>query len=101
MTYGYFTADISTGVTCAHSTRPSPGCASGVLRNGHSFPPADAFVVSAQHNPLLRTDGFRYSLPILRNMENKIQPINQILKLYGHEIEMYTVEQGEKRDKRQ
>lgn len=24
---------------------------------------------------------FRYSLPILRNMENKIQPINQILKL--------------------
>lgn len=58
MTYGYFTADISTGVTCAHSTRPSPGCASGVLRNGHSFPPADAFVVSAQHNPLLRTDGF-------------------------------------------
>lgn len=50
MTYGYFTADISTGVTCAHSTRPSPGCASGVLRNGHSFPPADAFVVSAQHN---------------------------------------------------
>ena len=40
-----------------------------------------AFVVSAQHNPLLRTDGFRYSLPILRNMENKIQPINQILKL--------------------
>lgn len=46
MTYGYFTADISTGVTCAHSTRPSPGCASGVLRNGHSFPPADAFVVS-------------------------------------------------------
>lgn len=31
--------------------------------------------------PLLRTDGFRYSLPILRNMENKIQPINQILKL--------------------
>lgn len=88
MTYGYFTADISTGVTCAHSTRPSPGCASGVLRNGHSFPPADAFVVSAQHNPLLRTDGFRYSLPILRNM-------------YGHEIEMYTVEQGEKRDKRQ
>lgn len=92
MTYGYFTADISTGVTCAHSTRPSPGCASGVLRNGHSFPPADAFVVSAQHNPLLRTDGFRYSLPILRNMENKI---------YGHEIEMYTVEQGEKRDKRQ
>ena len=72
MTYGYFTADISTGVTCAHSTRPSPGCASGVLRNGHSFPPADAFVVSAQHNPLLRTDGFRYSLPILRNMENKI-----------------------------
>lgn len=43
--------------------------------------PADAFVVSAQHNPLLRTDGFRYSLPILRNMENKIQPINQILKL--------------------
>ena len=50
MTYGYFTADISTGVTCAHSTRPSPGCASDVLRNGHSFPPADAFVVSAQHN---------------------------------------------------
>lgn len=80
MTYGYFTADISTGVTCAHSTRPSPGCASGVLRNGHSFPPADAFVVSAQHNPLLRTDGFRYSLPILRNMENKI---------YGPGIQMY------------
>lgn len=32
MTYGYFTADISTGVTYAHSTRPSPGCASSVHR---------------------------------------------------------------------
>ena len=81
MTYGYFTADISTGVTCAHSTGLRRAALQAVLRNGHSFPPADAFVVSAQHNPLLRTDGFRYSLPILRNMENKIQPINQILKL--------------------
>lgn len=35
------------GIPCAVG---SPGCASGVLRNGHSFPPADAFVVSAQHN---------------------------------------------------
>ena len=26
---------------------------------------------------------------------------NNRLKTYGHEIEMYTVEQGEKRDKRQ
>ena len=24
-----------------------------------------------------------------------------LVKMYGHEIEMYTIEQGEKRDKRQ
>lgn len=81
MTYGYFTADISTDAAYA---RPTDRRKSALRAfTGENFPsaPADAFVVSAQHNPLLRTDGFRYSLPILRNMENKIQPINQILKL--------------------
>lgn len=95
MTYGYFTADISTGVTCAHSTRPSPGCASGVLRNGHSFPPADAFVVSAQHNapPPNRRVPIQPAYSAEHGKQNSTN--------YGHEIEMYTVEQGEKRDKRQ
>ena len=79
MTYGYFTADISTGVTCAPGLRRAAlqafsGTDIRFLRRTPS-----SFRRSTM--PLLRTDGFRYSLPILRNMENKIQPINQILKL--------------------
>ena len=81
MTYGYFTADISTGVTCA----TLPGLRRAALQ---AFSGTDIRFLRRTPSsfrrstmPLLRTDGFRYSLPILRNMENKIQPINQILKL--------------------
>lgn len=30
-----------------------------------------------------------------------LNPIHKDIVFYGHEIEMYTIEQGEKRDKRQ
>lgn len=74
MTYGYFTADISTDAAYARPT----DLRKSALRafTGENFPsaPADAFPISAP--PKIR-------------------------KYYGHEIEMYTVEQGEKRDKRQ
>jgi hypothetical protein len=33
--------------------------------------------------------------------QNEIETLVGLLEKYGHEIEMYTVEQGEKRDKRQ
>lgn len=33
--------------------------------------------------------------------QQKISFTNNFTSIYGHEIEMYTVEQGEKRDKRQ
>lgn len=31
----------------------------------------------------------------------EVLSFSQVFDMYGHEIEMYTVEQGEKRDKRQ
>lgn len=36
-------------------------------------------------------------------VKNRIETVDELKKYikYGHEIEMYTVEQGEKRDKRQ
>lgn len=43
--------------------------------------------------------GSAFRLPKKRKYIRKKQ--RQYLPLYGHEIEMYTVEQGEKRDKRQ
>lgn len=45
----------------------------------------------------------------VHGLENRVAKLEELCKqmntnissLYGHEIEMYTVEQGEKRDKRQ
>lgn len=50
--------------------------------------------------------GDKYDDSALRNdlndLENRVAKLEELCKqMYGHEIEMYTVEQGEKRDKRQ
>lgn len=39
--------------------------------------------------------------PIFNKDKNKSNAKANLFTFYGHEIEMYTVEQGEKRDKRQ
>lgn len=37
----------------------------------------------------------------IASMKEQVNSLKTIIDAYGHEIEMYTVEQGEKRDKRQ
>lgn len=82
MFYGYFTADILTGASCA----PHTGLYQAALQ---AFTGADSHVLRrtlSSFQPIatvrtLGTDKPRNGLSALPNTENKIQPINQILQL--------------------
>ena len=56
MTYGYFTADISTGVTCAHSTGLRRAALQAFSERTFVFLGGPPSSFRRSTNPLLRTD---------------------------------------------
>ena len=74
------------------------------------------FAAAQEPVPVLTLGTFHFDFPNLDQVQyaeseqidvlnpvyqNEIETLVGLLEKYGHEIEMYTVEQGEKRDKRQ